>query len=139
MASMNSTTRRQIIDVCGKQGFAIQLKADGSDLYDKNLVFLSGKYLKVFIRRDTGINKSSGNLSYLKIAVHPDHFKEGVIDPSSGIENFLNQRTKINRHASSNYVGFPVYEGNNEPCGKCYKIDGLIALERLLVGLQSVS
>lgn len=138
MASMNSKTRQRIIDVCKKQGFDIQLKADDSDLYDKNLVFLAGKSLRIFIRRDTGINKSSGDLNYLKLAVHPDHFKESVIDPSSGIESLLNQRSKINRHSSSNYVGFPTYEGNSEPCGKCYKVDGLIALEKLLVGLQKL-
>ncbi len=138
MASMNSTTRKQIIDVCNKQGFSIQLKADGSDLYDKNLVFLTKKSLKIFINRETGINKSSGNPNYLKIAVHPEHFKEGLVNQSFGIENYLNQLTKINRHSNSNYVGFPVYDGNNEPCGKCYKVDGLIALEKLLVGLQGV-
>jgi hypothetical protein len=136
MANMNQATRQSIVDVCNKQGFTVQLKADGSDEYDKNLVFRTSKYLsKVFIHRDTGISASSGNLSYLKVAVHPNYFKEGLVSPSSGIESFLNRRTMVNLHSSSNYTDFPVYAGTHEPCGKCYKVTGLIALEQLLVGL----
>lgn len=137
MANMNSSTRLSIINACKKHGFDVQLKSDGSDEYDKNLVFRTGKYpSKVFINRVTGINLSSGNLTYLKVAVHPNHFKDALVDPSSGIESFLNQRTKINRHSSSNYIGFPRYSGTHEPCGKCYKVQDLIALERLLAGLK---
>lgn len=137
MANMNNSTRLSIINACKKQGFDVLLKSDGSDEYDKNLVFRTGKYLsKVFIHRDTGISSTSGNLTYLKVAVHPNHFKDALVDPSSGIESFLNQRSKINRHASSNYLDFPRYPGTVEPCGKCYKVHGLIALERLLAGLK---
>jgi len=137
MANMNNSTRLSIINACKKQGFDPLLKSDGSDEYDKNLVFQTGKDSpKIFIHRDTGISSSSGNLSYLKVAIHPAHFRDGLVDPSNGIENFLNQRTKINRHASSNYIGFPRYSGTHEPCGKCYKVHGLIALERLLTGLK---
>jgi hypothetical protein len=140
MAKMNSSTRLSIVNACKTQGFDVQLKSDGSDEYDKNLVFWTGKYpSKVFIHRDTGINSSSGNLSYLKVAVHPAHFRDELVDPSNGIEDFLNNRTKINRHASSNYRDFPRYSGNDEPCGKCYKIHGLIALERLLAGLKKTT
>lgn len=112
-------------------------RTDSRDEYDKNLVFKTGIYSsKVFIHRDTGISSSSGNLTYLKVAVHPNHFKDALVDPSSGIESYLNQRTRINRHASSNYLDFPRYPGTDEPCGKCYKVYGLIALERLLAGLK---
>lgn len=138
MANMNSSTRQNIIEVCRKQGFSVQLKQDGSDEYDKNLVFRSAKYpSKVIIGCDTGISKSSGNLSYLKVAVHPAHFKMELVNPSVGIKDYPNRRTKINLHASSNYVGFPIYTGTHEPCGKCYKVDGLIPLGMLLAGLQS--
>jgi hypothetical protein len=137
MANMNSLTRLSIIDACRKRGFNALLKSDGSDEYDKNLVFRTGNYAsKIYIHRDTGISSSSGNLTYLKVAVHPAHFRDGLVDPSSGIEDFLNQRTKINRHASSNYLDFPRYSGTHEPCGKCYKVHGLLALERLLAGLK---
>ena len=39
MAYMNSTTRQSIVDVCRRQGFGVQLKQDGFDIYEKNLVF----------------------------------------------------------------------------------------------------
>lgn len=139
MASMNNTTRQKIIDVAARQGFSAQLKADGTDLYDKNLVFQCNRYpSRVFIDRETGIKKDSGDPNYLKVAVHPDHFRKEVIDPETGIEDNLNRRSKINLHASSNYVGFPVFNSNNEPCGQCYKVIDLIALEKLLKGLQSL-
>lgn len=138
MASMNNATRRTIIDIASSQGFTVQLKADGADLYDKNLVFKSRNYpSQVFINRETGISKSSGEASYLKVAVHPGHFRKGVINPENGIEDNLNIRTKINRHSSSNYIGFPVFSGNKEPCGQCYKVTGFDALERLLKGLRA--
>lgn len=137
MASMNNATRKMIIDIASSQGFNVQLKADGTDLYDKNLVFKSRRYpSQVFINRETGISKTSGESSYLKVAVHPGHFRKEVIDPEAGIEDSLNMRTKINRHSSSNYVGFPVFSGNKEPCGQCYKVTGFPALERLFKGLQ---
>lgn len=43
MANMNNSTRQKIIDICAKQGFFVQIKADGADNYDKNLMFSWGK------------------------------------------------------------------------------------------------
>lgn len=136
MARMNSETRKNVIEICNRQGFSVQLKPDGNDLYHKNLAFKSEHYAsKVVIRKDTGIN-AAGNLGYLKFAVHPNHFREDAINPTKGIEEFLNNITKINRHSSSNYADFPTYEGNIEPCAKCYKVKSLIALESLLIDLK---
>ena len=134
MARMNSETRKSVVEICERQGFSVQLKSDGNDLYQKNLVFK--KYTStVVIRKDTGIN-AAGNLGYLKFAVHPEHFRVDAINPAKGIEEFLNNKTKINRHSSSNYADFPTYEGNTEPCAKCYKVKSLIALESLLIDLK---
>lgn len=134
MARMNSETRKSVVEICERQGFSVQLKSDGNDLYQKNLVFK--KYTStVVIRKDTGIN-AAGNLGYLKFAVHPEHFRVDAINPAKGIEEFLNNITKINRHFSSNYTDFPRYEGNTEPCAKCYKVKSLIALESLLIDLK---
>ena len=131
---MNSETRKSVVEICERQGFSVQLKSDGNDLYQKNLVFK--KYAStVVIRKDTGIN-AAGNLGYLKFAVHPEHFRVEAINPAKGIEEFLNNKTKINRHSSSNYADFPTYEGNTEPCAKCYKVKSLIALESLLIDLK---
>lgn len=136
MARMNNETRKNIVEICTRQGFFVQLKSDGNDLYHKNLVFNSKKYVStVVIGKEIGIN-TAGNLGYLKFAVHPDYFKEDLINPTKGIEEFLNNRTKINRHSSSNYIDFPTYKGNSEPCGKCYKVKSLIALESLLIDLK---
>ena len=133
---MNSETRKSVIETCNRQGFSVQLKPDGNDLFHKNLVFESKHYAsKVVIRKDTGIN-AAGNLGYLKFAVHPNHFREDALNPAKGIEEFLNNITKINRHSSSNYADFPTYEGNIEPCAKCYKVKSLIALESLLIDLK---
>ena len=68
--------------------------------------------------------------------MHPEHFRVDAINPAKGIEEFLNNKTKINRHSSSNYADFPRYEGNTEPCAKCYKVKSLIALESLLIDLK---
>lgn len=133
---MNSETRKSVVEICERQGFSVQLKSDGNDLYQKNLVFKSKQDdSKVVIRKDTGIN-AAGNLGYLKFAVHPENFRVNAINPAKGIEEFLNNKTKINRHSSSNYADFPTYEGNTEPCAKCYKVKSLIALESLLIDLK---
>lgn len=134
MARMNSETRKSVVEICKRQGFSVQLKSDGNDLYQKNLVFKKDDST-VVIRKDTGIN-AAGNLGYLKFAVHPEYFRVEAINPAKGIEEFLNNITKINRHSSSNYADFPTYEGNIEPCAKCYKVKSLIALESLLIDLK---
>jgi hypothetical protein len=135
MAKMNDKTRTQIVKACKKHGFSVLLKPDGSDNYTKNLMFRSGEYKSdIFIHRDTGIN-TTGDMSYLKIAVHPSHFNSTVIDPAAGIEDFINNQTKINQHFSSNYIDFPTQHGKAEPHGKCYKVNGILSLERLLFGL----
>lgn len=136
MARMNDTVRQRIIALGKLQGFQVQLKLDGSDLYEKYLVFRSSLYLSdVFISRRTGFN-GAGDPSYLKVAVHPDRFLANLVKSDAGIHDYINLRTKINRHSSSNYVGFPCFDGNHEPCGKCYKADGLDSLEKLFAGLH---
>lgn len=136
---MNDLTKELIISAAKKQGFQVQVKDDGTDLYVKNLVFRSPKYAStVYIHRDTGITPP-GEICYLKVAVHPDHFKSEAVNPSNNIEKLINRKTKLNLHSGSNYVDFPIYEGNNEPCGRCYKVIGqdLSALEKLLSVLSS--
>jgi hypothetical protein len=136
---MNEATRNRIVAAAEAEDFHVQLKDGHYDLYDKNLVFKSKYYGSlVFIHRVTGIDAGSGNPNYLKVAVHPDLFRADLIDPNIGIYDCLNARSKTNRHSSSNYVGFPVFAGNEEPCGKCYKID-LEALGSLLKGLRTAT
>lgn len=135
MAKMNNETRTNIINICKDTGFSISLKATGIDLYDKVLAFKSNRFPStIYIDRNIGIS-TSGDINYLKIALHPNDFKESAINSEEGIEENLNNITKVNIHSSSNYKGFPVYERNAEPCAKCYKVSGLIALGKLLSSL----
>jgi hypothetical protein len=137
MAKMNDKTRSQIVAACKKHGFRVLVKPDGRDNYEKNLMLRSADYKSVvFIHRDTGIN-DTGDINYLKVAVHPSHFSSAVIDPTAGIEDFINNQTKINQHFSSNYIDFPMQLGKAEPYGKCYKVSGLLSLEILLRGLSN--
>lgn len=137
MAKMNNKTRQNIVDICIKQGFFVKLKSSGEDEYHKNLMFRSGLYASnVYIHRDTGMD-NSGNISYLKVAVHPELYKTEAVNISDGVNELLNNKTKINLHSSSNYKDFPSYSGNIEPCGKCYKAASVEALARLLSSLSS--
>lgn len=141
MASMSPLTRTRIIDAAESTGFLVQLKPEGRDLYDKNMVFKSRIYdSTVYIHKETGVNKTSGNFSYLKVAVRPDAFREDLVNPALGIQDYINNISKQNRHHSSNYRDFPAdIAGKKEPHGKCYKVMTLDALTRLLAGLGRAS
>lgn len=134
---MNDKTRESIIDVCKKQGFNVILKETGKeDRYVKVLKFESASSSPpIYIDKCIGISALSGDIDYLKVALHPNQFKESLINKEAGIEECLNKRTKINRHSNSNYLSFPVYKGNKEPCAKCYKVSDVFSLEKLLKGL----
>jgi hypothetical protein len=134
---MNSETRKQIIDLADACGFTVRLKEDKTDLYDKNLIFRSKAYASdVYVNKVNGISDISGTFRYLKVAVHPFHFRPELVSAHTGIEEDLNRRTGVNLHSSSNYSDFPHYKSNKEPCGKCYKVGSLAALQSLLQGFQ---
>lgn len=138
MVFMSNQTRQSIIEVAKGKGFAVQLKADGTDLYQKNLVFRSGKFgaTPIYIHKSRGIDSKSGELKYLKVAVKPDLFNPKLVNPSVGIEESISNKSKVNRHHSSNYVGFPAdFVGKKEPYGKCYQVRSLDALGILFAGL----
>lgn len=140
MANMSHEVRQRIVEVAKSKSFEPQLdKSTGQDHYDKN-VMLQSPYFKsaVFIDKVTGVSKASGDFSYLKVAVLPELFKAELINPALGIEDYINNLSKVNRHHSSNYRGgqFPDDDpGKNEPYGKCYKVRNLNALATLLAGL----
>jgi hypothetical protein len=141
MARKSSQARQNIIDIAQSKGFSVQLKPDGTDLYDKNLMFRSSNYSAspIFIHKETGMSAVSGEFNYLKVAVKPEAFNAALINSALGIEESINRQSKINRHHSSNYVGFPAgVPGKREPYGKCYEVQNLNALSELLVGLTGV-
>lgn len=139
MTNMSNETRECIIQVAKDNGVLIELDAEGHDLYAKNLVFRT-RALKhrIYIHRVTGISATSGNFSYLKVAVHPSEFRHELICPRSGILNYISKQSNANRHHSSNYRDFPKgIPGNSEPYGSCYKVTTLPALGVLMAGLSS--
>jgi hypothetical protein len=141
MAHMSNETRQSIIEVAKSNGFPVQLKSDGTDLYDKNLVFRSLAYGKspIFIHKQTGMSPASGEFNFLKVAIKPEAFDAALVNPALGIGESINRQSKINRHHSSNYVGFPTgVPGKREPYGKCYEVQSLSALSELLAGLTRV-
>lgn len=140
MRHMSETTRQEIIKIARRRGFAVQLKSDGKDLYDKNLVLRSARFsaTPVYIHKVIGMTVLSASFNYLKVAVKPDDFVETLVHPDAGIAESINKQKKVNRHHSSNYVGFPFgISDRHEPYGKCYQVRDLVALDRLFEGLNS--
>jgi hypothetical protein len=142
MQRMSEKTRQEIITIARNRGFIVQLSPEGKDLYDKNLVLRSARFSAspVYIHKVTGMAGISGEFNYLKVAVKPDAFVETLVQPDAGIAESINQQIKVNRHHSSNYVGFPVgVAGRHEPHAKCYQVRDLVALAMLFEGLNSAS
>jgi hypothetical protein len=138
---MSEKTRQDVIEIAHSKGFLIQLTPDANDLYVKNLVFRSSKFSAspLIIDKVVGMGGVSGDFKYLKVAVHPDCFVETLVQPEKGVDESINRQSKINRHHSSNYVGFPNQNsGKHEPFGKCYVVRDLRALEFLLGGLSQL-
>lgn len=138
MNKISGAVRETVINIAHKAGFSVVLKSDGSDEYVKNLMFrmpYSKHYL--FIDKEGIAVNTEGMPRAFQVAVHPDEFREELIEPSFGIKELLNRRTKQNLFSSSNYRGFPHYPGNKEPCGKCYRVESFAALERLLTKLAA--
>ncbi len=135
---MNEYVRGRAIETAKAFGFRAVLRTDGSDEYVKNLMFCSpiSKHA-VFIDKVTAMN-TAGEPSYFMVAVHPEVFSDSLIDPTHGIEEHINRRTKQNLFSSSNYRGFPNCPGRNEPCGKCYRAQDISALRKLFAGLAAL-
>lgn len=139
MKYMSHKTRADIVSVLEDRAFTVLLKEDGSDIYVKNLVAECSSFdSKIYVDKEVGISRSSGDFSFLKVLVHPDVFKEEYVDPNAGIEAFPNRKhPHSNRHRSSNYHGFPDgIPGVREPYALAYKVSSLRALSILLSRLN---
>jgi len=137
MSNMSVSTRDSIISLAKTHGFEITLKRNGKDLYDK-LLTLHHPVLSsnIYIDKITGISKAS-EIRYLKVAVHPEGYREELENIEEGIRPSINRKTKVNRHSHSGYAGFPNADGNNEPVAKAYQVQDLDSLQILLAGLVS--
>ena len=132
MTKFNSeVVRQRIIDIASKQGFIVQLKANGEDQYVKVLMFYSRSLNQfVYVRKEKAVNEGVIP-AYFQLAVHPNFFSKSWVSSSDGILEHINNRKKKNLHSSSNYKKFPVYPENVEPCGMCLKAMDYNALEKL--------
>jgi hypothetical protein len=129
--------RNSIINLASTHGFGIIEQRVGKDLYDK-LLTLHHPVLtsNIYIHKITGISKA-GEIRYLKVAVHPESYREDLENLNAGIRPAINRLTKVNRHSHSGYAGFLHVDGNNEPVASAYQIQDLDSLQMLLAGLVS--
>ncbi|MDD4905695.1 MAG: hypothetical protein PHD39_06010 [Methylobacter tundripaludum] len=129
--SISESVRQRIIDITSQQGFAVQLKGNGEDQYVKNLMFYSKPLNQaVYIRKDRAVG-AGGIPGYFQVVVHPDFFNKIWVSATDGIQEHINCQKKKNLHFSSNYKKFPVFLGNDEPCGMCFKVTDFDALAKL--------
>lgn len=137
MTNMSQSIRDSIINLARDNGFEINEKTRGIDHYDK-LLTLRHPVLSsnIYIDKITGIS-ISGEIRYLKVAVHPDSYREDLENLDAGIRPAINHLTKVNRHSHSGYAGFPHVDGNSEPVASAYQIQDLDSLQMLLAGLVS--
>lgn len=137
MSNMSASSRASIINLAKTHGFEIIEKRNGKDLYDK-LLILQHPVLSsnIYIDKITGISKA-GKIRCLKVAVHPDSYREDLENIEAGIRPAINRLTKVNRHSHSGYAGFPYADGNNEPVASAYQVQDLESLQMLLAGVVS--
>lgn len=135
MSNMSASTRASIINLAKTHGFEIIEKPNGKDLYDK-LLTLQHPMLSsnIYIDKITGISKA-GEIRYLKVAVHPECYREELENLEVGVRPAINRKTKVNCHSHSGYAGFPYADSNNEPVAKAYLVQDLDSLALLLAGL----
>ena len=135
---MSAQVRTTVIDIARKSGFPPVLKSDGSDEYVKNLMFrMPYSHHFLFVRKEGITTDSVGIPHYFQVVVHPEEFRPDLIEPTHSVHELVNRRTKQNLTPSSNYRGFPNFPGYKVPCGKGYRVDNFVALERLFTSLAA--
>jgi hypothetical protein len=133
---MNAATKMMVVETAVFQGFEKIMKVDGGERFEKNLAFRSkATGIVVYISTVTGM-KPNGGFSYLKLAVPPATFRKELLSAEDGILDYINRKTKINYFSGSNYEGFPIVSGHDEPVAKCYRISNLQGLGKLFGGLN---
>lgn len=134
---MPASMRNKIVQIAAEQGYDVVEKERDQDVYEKLITLESSKCLSsIKIDKVTGFS-ASGDMNYLKVAVHPDHYRDDLEDPGRGIHPAINKKSKKNCHSHSGYNGFPIEDGNNEPIAKAYRVENLPSLSRLLRDLNS--
>jgi hypothetical protein len=136
VARMPESIREEVLARARATGFYPQLKPDGMDLYDKLITLVNVNCPSpVKVDKVIGFSKS-GHLRYLKVAIHPAHYRSELEGLGGSILPAVNRITGENLHSHSGYRGFGFSDRNNEPVGKAYKVVDMMALEVLLKGLS---
>lgn len=131
MNRMNERTRNKVIEIARRAGFVVQLKPNGDDLYEKNMVFRHGGIKQtVYVRKDRGMDSDGDAKEYI-VAIHPDFFRDEFSNSARGYARITNRRTGRYIFASSNYTDFPYCENPQQRCGQHIKADSDIALAEL--------
>jgi hypothetical protein len=139
MVRMPNSVREEILGRARNAGFQEEVRADGQDLYHKLITLVSPHYPSaVKIDKVTGFTKS-GEMKYLKVAVHPEHYRVDLEGLDGAVLAAINGRTHKNLHSHSGFRGFGYVERNYEPVGKAYKINNIPVLETLLMRLSDRS
>ena len=137
MAVMPNVVREKLLKISKPLGWEVQRRPDGKDLYEKLISLTHHGYpSRVCIDKHAGVSKS-GTVKYFKVIVHPAHYRADLENASKGVRAAINRQTKENRHSHSGFQGFPIYDGNDEPCGKGYIVDSEAGLRWLLEQLSS--
>lgn len=133
---ISQSARQRIVDIAENAGYRVQLKQDGSDVYNKVLMFRApGLENYLYIHKDVGINKA-GDSNYIVVAVHPGEFRSELVDSTHGIQERINTKTGKNLFAHSNYRGYPYTTVGTQPYAKCYRVEDHGALATLLKALN---
>ena len=134
---ISESVRQQVIKIATQEGFVAQLKDNGDDQYVKNLMFYSKPLNQlVYIRKNRAVG-AGGVPAYFQVALHPNFFNKNWVSLTDGIQEHINSQKKKNLHSSSNYKKFPVFPENDEPCGMCFKVADIDALDKLFQSMVS--
>ncbi len=129
---MSAATRNKVVQIAAESGFHVVEKDTGEERYKKNMLFShlpSGK--PIYINKVRG-QKQDGSFTGVRVAVKPENFLEIDSANSDGIRIAINRKTKTTEFLSSNWKAFDP-DAPGSVLGKCYDVDGLPALRKLLV------
>lgn len=118
----------QILALVKPLGWMVDVR-DGRDRY-KKLVTLRRNGKVVCIDQDVGFS-GQGDLKYLKVAVHPEHF-DPELESLAGVSELINRNLKQNWFHHSGYQSFPHVGDEKEPAAMAYRVSGTKALQNLL-------
>lgn len=125
---MSNEPRTRVVRIAASLGWKVPGESDPNNY----LIRLSHKdFLSpVYVVKNDGLSIQS-----FKFVVHPDRYREDLVNPDRGVE-----RASVsgkNKHRHSGFLGFPRDDPKKSPYGKGYKLRDETAVECLLRELPS--